>query len=80
MKPMLYLYITKLIFCEAGELGVYLISDGSTRPYRCKIRTPGYIHLAALNKVARGLFLADVVAMLGSYRYIYLIFYKLVKK
>ncbi|XP_066906167.1 NADH dehydrogenase [ubiquinone] iron-sulfur protein 2, mitochondrial isoform X2 [Halyomorpha halys] len=49
-----------------GEVGVYLISDGSTRPYRCKIRTPGFIHLAGLNKVARGLFLADVVAMLGT--------------
>ncbi|XP_017052411.1 NADH-quinone oxidoreductase subunit D [Drosophila ficusphila] len=49
-----------------GEFGVYLISDGSTRPYRCKIRPSSYIHLALMAKIAPGHFLADVVAIIGS--------------
>jgi len=49
-----------------GEFGVYLVSDGSNRPYRCKIRAPGFTHLAALDYVGRGHLLADVSAVLGS--------------
>ncbi|MFM7084271.1 MAG: NADH-quinone oxidoreductase subunit D [Hyphomicrobium sp.] len=49
-----------------GEFGVYLISDGSNRPYRCKIRAPGFPHLAAMDKLNRGHMLADVSAILGS--------------
>jgi NADH-quinone oxidoreductase subunit D len=49
-----------------GEFGVYLVSDGSNKPYRCKIRAPGFSHLAAIDYVSRGYMLADSVAILGS--------------
>ncbi len=49
-----------------GEFGVYLVSDGSNRPYRCKIRAPGFAHLAALDYMGRGHMLADVSALIGS--------------
>lgn len=49
-----------------GEFGVYLVSDGTGRPYRCKIRTPGFAHLQAMDLLTRGHMLADVVAVLGS--------------
>ena len=49
-----------------GEFGVYLISDGSNRPYRAKIRAPGYPHLAAMDFLCKGHMLADVSAILGS--------------
>ena len=49
-----------------GEFGVYLISDGTGRPYRCKIRAPGFAHLAAFNLLTKGHLLADVPAILGS--------------
>ncbi|VDL89829.1 unnamed protein product [Schistocephalus solidus] len=48
-----------------GELGVYLVSDGSNIPYRCKIRSPSYVHLAAAEKLCKGCLLADVVSVLG---------------
>jgi NADH-quinone oxidoreductase subunit D len=49
-----------------GEFGVYLVSDGSNRPYRCKIRSTGVAHLQAIEKLAKGHMLADLVAILGS--------------
>jgi len=49
-----------------GEFGCYLISDGANKPYRVKIRAPGFPHLAALEEMARGHMLADVVAIIGS--------------
>ncbi|MBI1208272.1 MAG: NADH-quinone oxidoreductase subunit D [Azospirillum sp.] len=49
-----------------GEFGVYLVSDGSNRPYRCKIRPPAFVHLAALNFMSQGHMLADVIAIIGS--------------
>lgn len=49
-----------------GEFGVYLVSDGSNKPYRCKIRAPGYPHLQAMDWINRGHMLADVSAVLGS--------------
>ncbi|KAI3406574.2 NdufS2 [Candida oxycetoniae] len=49
-----------------GEMGVYVVSDGSERPYRCKIRTPGFAHLGAFDHIARGELLADAVAIIGS--------------
>ena len=49
-----------------GEFGVYLVSDGSNKPYRCKIRAPGYSHLQAMDFLCRGHMLADVSAVLGS--------------
>ena len=49
-----------------GEFGVYLVADGGNRPYRCKIRAPGFAHLAAMDFLCRGHMLADVTAILGS--------------
>ncbi|GBF28434.1 NADH-quinone oxidoreductase subunit D [bacterium MnTg02] len=49
-----------------GEFGVYLVSDGSNKPYRCKIRAPGFAHLQAMDFLCRGHMLADVSAILGS--------------
>ncbi len=49
-----------------GEFGVYLISDGSSKPYKCKIRAPGFAHLQAMDYLIKGHMLADVPAVLGS--------------
>ena len=49
-----------------GEFGVYLVSDGTNKPYRCKIRAPGFAHLQAMDFLNRGHMLADVSAILGS--------------
>jgi NADH-quinone oxidoreductase subunit D len=49
-----------------GEFGVYLVSDGTNKPYRCKIRAPGFAHLQAMDFMCRGHMLADVSAVLGS--------------
>jgi len=49
-----------------GEFGVYLIADGTNRPYRCKIRAPGFAHLQATDFISRGHMLADIVANIGS--------------
>lgn len=49
-----------------GEFGVYLVSDGTNKPYRLKIRAPGFAHLSALDEMARGHMLADVVAIIGT--------------
>ncbi len=49
-----------------GEFGVYLISDGANKPYRVKIRAPGFAHLSAMDEMARGHMLADAVAIIGT--------------
>jgi NADH-quinone oxidoreductase subunit D len=49
-----------------GEFGVYLVADGSNRPYKCKIRAPSFAHLQAMDFLSRGHMLADVSAILGS--------------
>lgn len=49
-----------------GEFGVYLVSDGTNKPYRCKIRAPGFAHLQAMDFLCRKTMLADVSAILGS--------------
>ncbi|MGK9231331.1 NADH-quinone oxidoreductase subunit D [Inquilinus limosus] len=49
-----------------GEFGVYLVSDGTNRPYRCRIRAPGFAHLQGLDFMSRGHMLADAVAIIGS--------------
>ena len=49
-----------------GEFGVYLVSDGTNKPYRCRIRAPGFAHLQALDFMSRGHQLADTVAIIGS--------------
>src|ERR1700737_3751025 len=49
-----------------GEFGVYLIADGSNKPYKCKIRAPSFAHLQAMDFLSRGHMLADISAILGS--------------
>jgi NADH-quinone oxidoreductase subunit D len=49
-----------------GEFGIYLVSDGANKPYRLKIRAPGFAHLAAMDEMVRGHMLADVVAVIGT--------------
>jgi NADH-quinone oxidoreductase subunit D len=49
-----------------GELGVYLVADGSNKPYRCKVRAPGFTHLQAMEFMTKGHMLADVVSVIGT--------------
>jgi NADH dehydrogenase (ubiquinone) Fe-S protein 2 len=49
-----------------GEFGIYLVSDGSSKPYRCKIRAPGFFHLQGLNAMSQNHFIADVVTIIGT--------------
>jgi NADH-quinone oxidoreductase subunit D len=49
-----------------GEFGVYLVSDGSNKAYRCKIRPPAYVHLQGIDFMSKGHMLADAVANIGS--------------
>ncbi|HEU0282832.1 MAG TPA: NADH-quinone oxidoreductase subunit D, partial [Gallionella sp.] len=49
-----------------GEFGIYLVSDGANKPYRMKIRAPGFAHMAALDEMVRGHMIADVVAIIGT--------------
>ncbi len=49
-----------------GEFGIYAISDGANKPYRLKIRSPGYVHLSAMDELTRGHMIADVVTMVGT--------------
>lgn len=49
-----------------GEFGVFVVSDGSSKPYRCKIKSPGFSHLQALDFIGKKLFLADIVAIIGT--------------
>jgi NADH:ubiquinone oxidoreductase subunit D len=49
-----------------GEFGIYLISNGTNMPYRCKIKAPGFGHLQALDFMAKGHMIADVVTIIGT--------------
>jgi NADH-quinone oxidoreductase subunit D len=49
-----------------GEFGIYLVSDGANKPYRMKIRAPGFSHLSSLDEMAKGHMIADVVAIIGT--------------
>jgi NADH-quinone oxidoreductase subunit D len=49
-----------------GELGYYIVADGSNKPYKCKIRAPSFVNLAAITQMVKGLLIADVVTVIGS--------------
>jgi NADH:ubiquinone oxidoreductase subunit D len=55
-----------VIEAPKGEFGVYLVSDGTNKPYRCKIRAPGFPHLQAVDFMSKGHFLADAVTIIGT--------------
>ena len=46
---------------------MYLVSDGANKPFRCKLRAPGFAHLSSMDAIVKGHMLADVVAMIGTY-------------
>ena len=56
----------KAVEAPKGEFGVFISSDGSNRPYRVKLRAPGYYHLQGLDFIAKGHLLADVVTIIGT--------------
>jgi NADH-quinone oxidoreductase subunit D len=49
-----------------GELGYFIVSDGSTQPYRLRVRPPSFVNLQALDLMVRGLLVADVIAVIGT--------------
>jgi NADH-quinone oxidoreductase subunit D len=49
-----------------GEFGIYLVSDGSNKPYRVKMRAPSYVHLSAIDELSKGHLLADLVTIIGT--------------
>ena len=49
-----------------GEFGVYLVSNGTNKPYRCKIKAPGFLHLQGLDFMSKGHMIADVVTIIGT--------------
>jgi NADH:ubiquinone oxidoreductase subunit D len=59
-------FIYKAVEAPKGEFGVSLISDGTSMPYRCKIRTPAYHHMQVMPRLVQGHFFADLVTVLGS--------------
>ena len=54
-----------------GEFGIYLVSDGANKPYRMKIRSPSFTHLSAMDELARGHMIADVVAIIGTFEIVF---------
>ena len=58
--------VSTAVEAPKGEFGIYMISDGANKPYRMKIRAPGFSHLAAMDEMARGHMIADVVAILST--------------
>jgi NADH dehydrogenase (ubiquinone) Fe-S protein 2 len=58
--------VYKAVEAPKGEFGVYLVSDGTNKPYRCRIRAPGYYHLQGLDIMSSGHLLADVVTIIGT--------------
>jgi NADH dehydrogenase (ubiquinone) Fe-S protein 2 len=59
-------HIYTSIEAPKGEMGIFLVSDGSNRPYRCKIHSPGFMHLQALNSIVNGHMIADLVTVIGT--------------
>jgi NADH-quinone oxidoreductase subunit D len=57
---------TDAVEAPKGEFGVYLVSDGTNRPYRCRVRASSFPHLAALQKMSKGHMLPDIPAIIGA--------------
>ena len=60
------MHIYNSVEAPKGETGVYIVSDGGNRPYRCKIKVPGFLHLQGLNHMANGHLIADLVTIIGT--------------
>ena len=59
-------FVYKAVEAPKGEFGVSLVSDGTSKPYRCKIRTPSYHHMQMMSRMAQGHYFADLVTILGT--------------
>ena len=59
-------FVYKAVEAPKGEFGVSLISDGTSKPYRCKIRTPSFHHMQLLSRMAQGHYFADLVTIIGT--------------
>jgi NADH-quinone oxidoreductase subunit D len=59
-------FVYKAVEAPKGEFGVSLISDGTAKPYRCKIRTPSYHHMQLMSRMSQGHYFADLVTVLGT--------------
>jgi NADH-quinone oxidoreductase subunit D len=59
-------FVYKAVEAPKGEFGTSLISDGTSKPYRCKIRTPAYHHMQVMSRMVQGHYFADLVTVLGS--------------
>jgi len=58
--------VYSIVEAPKGEFGVYLVSNDTNRPYRCRIKAPGFLHLQGLNFMSKGLLLADLVTIIGT--------------
>ena len=59
-------FVYKAVEAPKGEFGVSLVSDGTSKPYRCKIRTPSYHHMQMMARMSQGHYFADLVTVLGT--------------
>jgi NADH dehydrogenase (ubiquinone) Fe-S protein 2 len=55
-----------IVEAPKGEFGVFLVSNDTNRPYRCRIKAPGFLHLQGLDMMSKGLLLADLVTIIGT--------------
>jgi len=58
--------IYSVVEAPKGEFGIYLVSNDTNIPYRCKIKAPGFLHLQGLNHLSKGVYLADLVSIIGT--------------
>jgi len=58
--------VYSVVEAPKGEFGVYLVSNNTNRPYRCRIKAPGFLHLQGLDFMSKGLLLADLVTIIGT--------------
>jgi NADH:ubiquinone oxidoreductase subunit D len=58
--------IYRVVEAPKGEFGIYIASNDSNRPNRCRIKAPGFLHLQGLNFLTKGLFIADLVTVIGT--------------
>jgi NADH:ubiquinone oxidoreductase subunit D len=58
--------VYSVVEAPKGEFGVYLVSDNSNKPYRCRIKSPGFLHLQGIDCMAKNSYLADLVAIIGT--------------
>jgi NADH:ubiquinone oxidoreductase subunit D len=58
--------VYSVVEAPKGEFGIYMVSNDSNLPYRCKIKAPGFLHLQGINSLVKGVYLADLVTIIGT--------------